>query len=329
MATDLDHRTRHRSPTLSVRSTYLSRLPSITDLRGAARWAWALAREVFDEYRKDDVGDLAAATTFWTIASIPAAALALVSTLSSLDSLIGASLAADVEDTVRSFVVDTFADSSTLDQAVTDLFESPSGGLATLAFLVALFTLSRAFAGLIRALDAAYDVEESRPFWLIRLVAVGYGLATILVIGAAAGFLAALPSIPLPGAGRVLSGLLTVGVVVAWITTLFHLAPNHETPWRYDLPGGLFAAIGWIVATQAYALYVRVAVGTGQVQGSVGAVLLALTLLYVLSVILLLGAELNDVLARRAGVVQVPRQRVRAATRQFGELARQRWRGRG
>jgi membrane protein len=50
------------------------------------RWLWQLAKDVVDEYKHDRVGDLAASITFWTILSIPAAVLALVSALSSLES---------------------------------------------------------------------------------------------------------------------------------------------------------------------------------------------------------------------------------------------------
>ncbi len=47
-----------------------------------ARWLWQLAKDVIEEYRRDGVGDLAASITFWTLLSIPAAILAMVSALS-------------------------------------------------------------------------------------------------------------------------------------------------------------------------------------------------------------------------------------------------------
>ena len=62
--------------------------------------------------------------------------------------------------------------------------------------------------------------------------------------------------------------------------------------------------MSWVVTSQLFALYVRVAGEFNQVQSTVGVVLLALTLLYLLSVVLLLGAEINDVIARRDGVVE-------------------------
>ena len=61
------------------------------------------------------------------------------------------------------------------------------------------------------------------------------------------------------------------------------------------------------ISTQLFAFYVRVSSSINQVQSTVAAVLLALTLMYVLSVVLILGAEVNEIISRRAGVVQEPR----------------------
>lgn len=271
------------------------------------RWMRQLIKDVAHEYNEDSIGDVAAAITFWTILSIPAAVLAFVSVLSSLESVLGTSAANDVEAEIQRFVTDTFADSDTLNDTVSELFNSSSGGVATIATLVALFTLSRAFAGLIRALDVAYEVDEGRPWWFIRIVAIGLGVGTIVIVSAGATLLAMLPMLPLDGLLRALAVPAVLVGLIIWAATLFHLGPHHRTPWRYDVPGAILTTTGWVAASQGFTLYVRATGAGNQVQSSVGAVLLALTLMYLLSIVLLLGAELNDVLARRAGIVQQPR----------------------
>ena len=272
--------------------------------REFTRWLWQLTKDVVHEYQEDGVGDLAASITFWTILSIPAAVLALVSALSSLDSIVGSSLAADVERETKALITDTLVESTTLERAVDELFRGSGSGVAIIATLVAFFTLSRAFAGLIRALDVAYEVDEGRPWWYVRIVAIGLGFATIIVVASTATFLALVPSLPFPSVARLLAAPAALVVLVVWATTLFHVGPNHKTPWRYDVPGAIFTAIGWLVTSQLFALYVRFAGQTNEVQGGVGVVLLALTLLYLLSVVLVIGAEINDVIARRSGVVE-------------------------
>ncbi len=274
--------------------------------RRFVRWLWQLLKDVFGEYSEDGIGDLAASITFWTILSIPAAALALVSTLNRLEVVVGASLADELQADVEGFVSDTFGDDAALNETVSELFETPSRGVAIIATLIALFTLSRAFAGLIRALDIAYEVREGRPFWYVRIVAIGLGVATVVVVASASTLLAVLPSLPLSQFTRwLVTPMVLVGLVL-WSATLFHLGPYHKTPWRYDVPGAIATTIGWVLATQGFALYVRYAPSGNDIQTSVGAILLALTLMYLLSVILLLGAEVNDVISRRAGVVHQP-----------------------
>lgn len=259
------------------------------------------------EYSNDNVSDLAAAITFWTVLSIPAAVLALVSALSSLDRVVGTSTAEDVEREVQEFIADQFVNSQTLSDTVTELFNTSSRGVTIVATLVALYTLSRAFAGLIRALDAAYDVEEGRRWWHGRLVAFGLGLGTLVVIATSAFALAFIPELPLGGFIRWLTIPIVLTVLAMWAATIFHLGPNHRTPWRFDLPGAIVTALGWAISTQLFALYVRVSSSINQVQSTIGTILLALTLMYLLSVVLILGAEVNEIISRRAGVVQEPR----------------------
>jgi membrane protein len=269
-----------------------------------ARWSWQLTKDVVKEYSKDGVGDIAAAITFWTILSIPAAALSLLSTLTSLDAVFGESAAERFRAEVTGFLDRTFTPNATINDTVDELLTTSNAGVATVATLIALFTASRAFAGLVRALDVAYEVPRGRPFWWGRIVGIGLALGTILLVVGASTYLAVLPS--LPGA-RVL-GYLTLPVVltimVLWATTLFHFGPHHKTPWRFDVPGAIFTVIGWVIATQLFAIYVRSTAGANELRTTVGTVLLALTLLYLLCVILLVGAEINDVIAKRSGVIE-------------------------
>ena len=247
-----------------------------------------------------------------------------MSALSSLEAFAGRSVANDVEREIQEYVANTFVDSDTLTSAINELFAGSRTGVATFATLLALFTLSRAFAGLIRAMDIAYEVEDGRSWWRVRLVAIALGVGTIVVAAGSATILAILPSLPLETFTRWLSVPAVFVGITLWCSTLFHIGPNHRTPWRYDLPGAMFTAIGWIIASQLFALYVRFAGSANQVQSGVGVILLALTLIYVLSLVLVMGAEVNDVISRRAGVVQEPRtirEQADALRRRAGDLA--------
>ena len=141
------------------------------------KWLWQLTKDVINEYRRDGVGDLAASITFWTLLSIPAAILALISALSSVRTIVNTTAAEDLEQAIQDFINDTFAETEALNTAVEELFVSSNAGVVTVATFVAFFSLSRGFAGLIRALDQAYEIEEGRSWWHVRLVAIGLGVA--------------------------------------------------------------------------------------------------------------------------------------------------------
>lgn len=267
--------------------------------RAFLRWFWRLVRDIADEYANDGVGDLAASITFWTLLSIPAAVLAFVSTLSSMESIVGTSVADRVREETVGFIDRTFQASGPITDTVTELFTESSAGVATVATIAAVFTLSRAFAGLIRALDRAYGIRAGRPWWYLRIVAIGLGLGTLMIIVSSVVVLTLLPRLPLPQWTQILTSIAVFAGVIGWVSLMFHIGPNHRTPWRLDIPGAVVTALGWYLVVQGFSLYIRITADSNEVQSSVGAVLLALTLMYAMAVILMVGAELNDVLAQR------------------------------
>jgi membrane protein len=283
------------------------------------RWAYRFLADIVREFRRDGVGDLGASITFWTVLSIPAATLALVSAMGPLERVVGAEVADSFRRAVYERVRDTFADSAPLESAVDDLFTTDQSSVLTLGTLIALYSMSRGFAGMVRALDHIYRVRERRAWWHVRIVAFGLGTGTVGVVAATATLLAVLSS-RLGAFASVVLTVVSLLVLIGWAATVFHLGPNHATPWRYDLVGAIFTAVGWTLATQGFALYVRLSRDGNEVQSTVGALILGISLLYLLVIVMLIGAEINDILTRRAGVAQVPptmRQRVEQARAQL------------
>lgn len=274
-----------------------------------ARWAralWALVLDIRREFDEDDVGDVAAGTTYWLLLSIPAGILAMVSALGWLGDVLGADLASRAEADVVELVSDVFADEAdVVVRPIRDLFDQPKPGLLTTSILVALFSLSRGFAGLIRGLDRAYGVVDGRSWVHLRLVAVGLSLGSLATVAAAVVLQVALAAL-VPGGwpAQAVGWVVASTVLVVWAASIFHVAPYHRTPWRYDLPGAVLAAVVWALVSAGYRYYVDVAGDGNEVLGAIGAAILALTWLYAIVLVLLVGAELNDILARRAGVVE-------------------------
>jgi membrane protein len=265
-------------------------------------------RQLGREMNEDRVTDLAASTSFFTMLMLPAAVLAFVSSLGSLETFLGTGIAEDARSAALEWVSDTFGtESGPVADAVGGLFDQSNGGVATIGMLVALWALSRGFSGLVRALDQVYDIIDTRPWWLVRVTAVALGVGSIAVAGLASWLRYGLwPDLPDRWLIQQSIGPILLVMVVTWTATLFHVAPNHRTPWRYDLPGALLTSLVWLILLVGFATYVQAMTSANGVLGVTGTLLVAATLLYLLNLTLLVGAEVNEIIANRAGVVQRP-----------------------
>ena len=252
-----------------------------------------LVREVID----DGALDAAASVAFWLLLSLPAALLAGLASLS----LLGDDLTAELREITNEFVDRVFTgEADELRATIDSLFDQNQTGLFSVSLLFALVTVSRGFAGLIRALDVVYDVEESRGFLRVRAAAIGLGLGTLATVAVSTYLWAVAESAGVPPIVRV---AVALAILVVWAATIFHVGPNHHTPWRYDLPGAVLVAIGWLAASVGYGWYIQLADGGNQAVGLAGALLLGMTWVWIVCLILLVGAELNEILADRAGVI--------------------------
>jgi len=250
-------------------------------------------REVID----DDAVDAAASVAFWLLLSLPAALIAGLATLS----LFGDEATAELRRLTFEFVDRVFtSEADELRTAIDGIFDQNKAGLFSVALLLALATVSRGFAGLIRALDVVYDIEESRGFVRLRVASIGLGIGTIATVALSTWLWTLSAEIGVPLLARVVAAL---AVLVVWAATIYHVGPNHHTPWRYDLPGAVLAAMGWFAVSIGYGWYIQIAGGGNAVLGIAGALLLGMMWFWIVCLILLVGGELNEIIARRAGVV--------------------------
>ena len=276
-----------------------------------------VAREMATRWSEHRLPDSAASVAFFAVLSLLPAFLALAAALGPLDTLIGNDLAGRVQEGVLDFLgsVLTAEADGTLEVAQ-DLFAEERPGLLTFSLLLAIWTLSRAFAALVRALDVVYDAVERRSWLHLRLTALVLAVGSVL---AAAVMLTAIVVGPLFGTGEQIADEVGLGdlfafswnvvrlpvafvVLVAWAATIFHMAPDHRTPWRWDLPGALLTAVLWLAFSGGLHVYLELAQAGNAVFGALGGALIVLLWFWLLSLAVLLGGELNQVLARELGV---------------------------
>ena len=292
---------------------------TIDGLRDLRSTSLDIGRDLIREWRQDRGTGLAAEVAFFGLISLFPALIAMTAALGSLEAIFGNDVASRVETSILDFLGSVLTDQadSTID-AVRELFDSRSAGLVTLGLLFALWSASRGFVAVVNALDVAYDIEDRRGYF--RLRALGLALAAgSVVVGSV--ILSMLIIGPLFGTGMDLADRLGFGglfagfwdwirwpvalaLMLGWAAAILHVAPHHTTPWRWDLPGAVMATVCWALFSIAFRVYLTFASATNQVLGTLGGALIVLLWLYLLAVGLLLGGELNAVLAARHGVEQ-------------------------
>ncbi|MDF3051979.1 MAG: ribonuclease [Geminicoccaceae bacterium] len=192
-----------------------------------------------------------------------------------------------VEDNVRQLVTDR------------------RGGLLSFGILAALWTSSSALTAITDSLNRAYDVEEGRPFWKVRLIAIGLTVGLSVFIVVALVLLTFGPQLgrwvaDLVGLGgifevtwNVVRWPVIVGLLVVAIALLYYFAPDVEQAWTWITPGSACAVLAWLLASLGFAFYVNRFGSYNATYGSIGAVIVLLTWMYVTGLFILIGGEIN------------------------------------
>ena len=151
---------------------------------------------------------------------------------------------------------------------------------------------------------------------LALAMTVGAVLVAVLAIVAVAvlgHFREMLPTAPafVVTLGKVLSYVAMSFAGAAGAATLYRYGPSREKQaWVWLTAGSVFAALCWLVLTFGFGLYVSSLGNYNATYGSLGAVVVLLTWLWLSSYILLFGAEINSELERKAepgGVIRSPK----------------------
>lgn len=164
---------------------------------------------------------------------------------------------------------------------------------------------------IVKAVNRAYELQETRPWWKL------WGISVLMVLG----FVLVVVSLALVVFGPEVGGyfqsliglpetLLALWDVLRWAgaflavslahALLYYVAPNAEVPFKWITPGGFAATVLILVASVGLNVWVANLGRYDQVYGQVGAIMVLMLWLYVTGLMVLVGAEVNAVLARAA-----------------------------
>jgi membrane protein len=259
------------------------------------------------EFLRDDVPGLAAQLAFYLILALFPFILVLVTLMGTFGSKEFASIVLGYFQQVMPEEAYKLIKTYT-GNVISGRAEAPY--LFSFGIVFTIWSASGAFAALINALNRAYDVQETRPFWKVRGIAIlmTLGLSALILVGV----LLLVVGEPI---GRTLANVFGLGEIfeLVWniarwpvalffmvftVALLYYFAPDANQPFRWITPGGLIGVLLWVLASVAFSFYVNNFGSYNKTYGSIGVVIILLLYLYISSLTILFGAELNSVLAK-------------------------------
>ena len=268
-------------------------------------WKGVLKR-TFKEFKEDNLTDWAAALTYYGVLSLAPGLLVLVSLLG----LFGSSATQPLIESVNALAPGPARD--LIGSTVQNLASSSAAGAAFfIGIAAALWSASNYVGAFIRAANAIYEAEEGRPFWKLRPLQIVLTVIGVVILAAIS--LLVVVSGPLAQKAGDLVGLgdaaVTIYSIAKWpiiaivislmIAGLYYIGPNVKHPkFQWVSPGGLLAVGLWIVASLIFALYVA-NFPPNPAYGTIGAVILFLTWLWISNIVILLGLEMNAEMERQ------------------------------
>jgi len=184
-------------------------------------------------------------------------------------------------------------------------------GLLSFGLVGALWSAASGLGAAMRAMNIAYDVEEARPFWRRTLVSVGLtALAGVFLIAAFLALVVAQFAESTVqdwlGGGQIVSIGLTVAryaVALLLLTSvaafLYWALPNAHLRFAWISPGAALFVITWIAATVGFSWYVSNFASYNVTYGALGGIVVLMVWLYVTALMMLVGAEVNALIAQR------------------------------
>jgi membrane protein len=195
-------------------------------------------------------------------------------------------------------------------RVLADVITPNRGAFLSFGILGTLWAASGGFSATIEALNVAYDVQDDRPFWKTRplAIALAFIIGGLMLLALAVMIVG--PRFGLWLAGRIhLSSVfvvlwpyihwsVAVGFTVLAIEALYFLAPNVKQRFLATLPGAVVAVGCWIALSYLLGLYFRHFANFNKTYGTLGAAVALMVWLYWTGFAMLVGAELNSELAK-------------------------------
>lgn len=194
-----------------------------------------------------------------------------------------------------------------------EITKSKNSSLFSLSFVFAIWVSSGALSAAMNALDQIHNIprKKARPFWKAKLISIGLTIGSIVLL-VMASFLVFISDMILKmvvpevrmiaqeggvslllTAWQFFSWSLALGIVACAFGFIYRFGTSCWNPGTPIMPGAFLAAISWAIVSGIFRIYVVNFGNYNKVYGAVGAAIVLLLWLYMTSLVLLLGEQLN------------------------------------
>ena len=196
---------------------------------------------------------------------------------------------------------------------VIEIVGASSETLLSLGIILTIWTGSLGITAIIRAINKSYNVKKKRPYWRLKGIAILFtiALAILLIIVLAMlvfGEIIGRRIFTWFGATHIFYHIweflrITIPLIsmVIIFALLYKLSPTPEEGLNIKLsqtlPGAIFTATGWVIASMIFSFYVNNFGNYSKTYGSLGGIIVLLIWLYMTSIMIVLGGEINGAYA--------------------------------
>lgn len=269
----------------------------------------AVGRATIKEFSQDDCAGLAAESAYHIMFSIFPLAIFGASMSAIINSIFGLDLYGKIMTALTSVLP---ADARTaIATPLAKVLSNQSSGLLSIGIVLALWSGSNAMSTFLKALNRAYDVEETRPLWKAKGLQVALTLfmgvlmvAAFIMIAFGGKIIGSIADHI--GAGAIFKITWSIArwpIVIVFISlalaVLYWVGPNIKQKFTWISPGAIIATLVWVIAIYAFGFYASKFGNYDKTYGTLGGVMVLMLVFYLSSLVVIIGAELNAELAKR------------------------------
>lgn len=263
------------------------------------RESWEFLKDLYVRFGNDDLLSTGAEVAFYLL-------LSLFPFLVFLIALISYAPMVDIQDSIQILAPLMPASAYEILQGIVNqTIADRSGTLLSFGMLLAVWSSASGVTSLMSGINRAYDQEETRRPWRVKGVSLLFTLELaaviavsfiLIVLGKNLGIrifhFLGFSDISLEIWIYVRFIIVTVTSILVFVS-FYHNTPNRRLSFREVIPGATVASLGWVAVSTVFSYYVNNLGNYSKVYGSLGGIIALLMWMYLSSVSILMGAEVN------------------------------------